>query len=61
MNEEKKTLVETLKDPIVLGSIGMAVAAHNPTVSQVIAQGPETVSAVISLITMIISLFKKRK
>ena len=61
IEEKKNPIVEALKDPIVLGSIAVAGAAQNPQVGDVIKQAPEVVSAVISLVTFIISLFKKRK
>ena len=56
-----KNVVETLKDPLVLGSIAVAGSTLNPQVATTIAQAPEIVSAVMTVVTFIFRFFANRR
>ena len=52
-----KNLVDTLKDPLVVGSALVAGATLDPNVAGTIAQAPEIVSAVMTVVTFIFRFF----
>lgn len=56
-----KDLKNTFKDPLVLGSALVAGATMNPEVASTVAQAPEIVSAVMTVVTFIFRFFANRR